>query len=374
MAEASGLKEVAFLDIVGGGQVVVENNTAYIGHMEGPEATSIVDVSDKKNPKIIETINCKHTGVHSHKVRVGGGLMLTNYESIAYTGEAEEGFRAGLNIYDLSDPKAPKPIHFWDTEGTGVHRFTFDGRYAYLSTTMEGYLNRIVVILDLSNPTKPEEVGRWHWPGQHTAAGEEPDIEPKRLMCHHPIRMGNMLYVSYWLAGWALVDITDMSAPKELSRMSTNPPFPCPTHTCLPIPFKLKDMDVMLVADEDVAKTHKGGPAFMWMVNVSDPIHPMIISTFQLDHISTGENQPTRTGCHQPVEQVRSTEIPVAWFKNGLRVVDVSDPHAPKEVRHFVPPVPEGADQVMSNDVYEDDDGFIYLIDRIRGLHILERT
>ena len=60
-----------------------------------------------------------------------------NYEE--HRGTPEDEFRAGLNIYDLSDPRKPQPLHFWATDGQGVHRFSFDGRYAYLSTTVEGY-------------------------------------------------------------------------------------------------------------------------------------------------------------------------------------------------------------------------------------------
>ncbi len=371
MAEASGIREHSWLDVKGGGQITVDGETAYVGHVDGPEATTIIDVADPKNPSVVDTIMCEHAKSHSHKVRVGNGLMLTNYEE--HRGTPEDEFRAGLNIYDLSDPRKPHPLHFWAADGQGVHRFSFDGRYAYLSTTVEGYLGRIVVILDLEEPTRPREVGRWHWPGQHTAAGEEPDIPPDHLTCHHPIRMGDRLYVSYWLAGWAILDISDMSNPKELSRMATNPPFPCPSHTCLPIPFKLHGMDVMLVADEDVAKTHDGGPAFMWVIDISNERHPIPFASFQVEGLESGTPTPPRTGCHQPVEMVRGTEIPVAWFANGLRVVDISNPHAPREAAYFVPDVPPDCEQVMSNDVFEDDRGFIYLIDRIRGLHILER-
>ena len=39
-----------------------------------------------------------------------------------------------------------------------------------------------------------------------------------------------------------------------------------------------------------------------------------------------------------------------------------------------MPPVPPGAKRVQSNDVCFDDRGLIYLIDRTRGLHILERS
>jgi hypothetical protein len=39
-----------------------------------------------------------------------------------------------------------------------------------------------------------------------------------------------------------------------------------------------------------------------------------------------------------------------------------------------VPDVPQGSERVQSNDVTVDDRGLIYLLDRVRGLHILERA
>ena len=75
-----------------------------------------------------------------------------------------------------------------------------------------------------------------------------------------------------------------------------------------------------------------------------------------------------------PAEEVRGTEIPVAWFAHGLRIVDIANPHAPREIACFVPPVPPGFERVSSNDVCYDAQGLLYLIDRNRGLHVLERT
>ena len=70
----------------------------------------------------------------------------------------------------------------------GVHRFTFDGRYAYISTEQEGYVGTIVMILDLKDPTKPQEIGRWWMEGQWTGGGETPNWKAKNHRCHHPIR------------------------------------------------------------------------------------------------------------------------------------------------------------------------------------------
>ena len=73
------VKRIGRTDVAGGGQVVVENGYAFIGHMDPPHGTSIVDVKDPKHPKVVAEIEIPQ-GVHSHKVRVSGDIMLVNLE------------------------------------------------------------------------------------------------------------------------------------------------------------------------------------------------------------------------------------------------------------------------------------------------------
>ena len=90
--------------------------------------------------------------------------MIVNQEKFGKASRADVG--GGIDIYDVSNPATPKLITEWRTVGGGVHRFDFDGRYAYISPTVEGYIGNIVMILDLADPAKPLEVGRWWIPGQ----------------------------------------------------------------------------------------------------------------------------------------------------------------------------------------------------------------
>ena len=46
MSVARGLKVVGYFDCPGGGQVVVRDGVAYIGHVKPPNGTTLVDVSD----------------------------------------------------------------------------------------------------------------------------------------------------------------------------------------------------------------------------------------------------------------------------------------------------------------------------------------
>ena len=159
-----------------------------------------------------------------------------------------------------------------------MHRFDFDGRYAYISPTCDGYLGNIVMILDLKNPAKPEEVGRWWMPGQWTAGGEKPTWKgdgaplPPSAALRQP--------ALHELLARRLRDPRHRrhdEAEVRLAHVDWSPPFPWPTHTCLRIPFKIDNRDFMVVSDEDVGRLEGCPPypaAFLWMVDITDEKHP----------------------------------------------------------------------------------------------------
>jgi hypothetical protein len=280
-AVAHNVSSIGRLGIAGGGQVVVQGDLAFVGHIDPPHGTSILDVSDPGRPKVLGQLRMPlHT--HSHKVRVTGDVMVINNENYtrhmkaagakipemrarleemlgrpprdAELAGALGNYRAedipriieaaemefdggGIRIYDIADPSNPAETAFFKTGGNGVHRFDFDGRYAYLSTRMEGYLGNIVLIVDLTDPARPEEVSRWWLPGQWIAGGEQPDWGNQRYECHHPLRFGDRLYVSYCMAGMIILDISDIATPRVVSHYNYHPPF-FKTHTYACMPFQ----------------------------------------------------------------------------------------------------------------------------------------
>lgn len=373
MADAFNTKLLSHIDCAGGGQVWVEGTTLFIGHMRNPSGTTIVDVADPRNPKILARIDVPD-GWHSHKVRVSGDIMIVNHEKLGPDGD--QTFGGGLAIYDVSKPAEPRMISKWRTGGRGVHRYDFDGRYAYISPTAEGYIGNFVMILDLQDPTSPQEVGRWWIPGQWQAGGEEYPwdnwVTPR---CHHPIRRGDRLYVSYWHHGFYILDISDMSAPKAISGVNTSPLYAHPTHTCLPMAQPIAGRDIMVVADEDVAKLTPSAPAFTWIYDISLETMPTPIATWQVEGLhGDGSPQEPMMGCHQPSERPAGTIVPFAWFAQGMRLVDIANPYAPCEVGHYLPDAPKGGKLPSSNDVTIDSRGIIYLVDRVHGVDIIETS
>ena len=162
-------------------------------------------------------------------------------------------------------------------------------------------------------------------------------------------------------------------AAKTVAHTNTSPAFAHPTHTCLPIPQPLNDRRIMVVADEDVAKLRPASPSFAWIYDITLEQLPVPIATFQVAGLDVdGSPQPPMSGCHQPSERFHGSVIPFAWFAQGLRLVDIADPFVPREVGHFLPHPADGEERPSSNDVTVDDRGLIYLVDRVRGVDIIE--
>ncbi len=201
---ARNVVRLSHLDLPGAGQVTVAGDYAYVGHIPNKQrlGTSVLDVRDPKNPKVVSQISVEDPDSHSHKARVAGDIMIVNSERnmtpigrraeelprlrarlreslrrepshaelaeklgikesdipVVEAAERNPYAQGGFRIYDVSDRTKPRLLAFQKTGGIGVHRFDMDERYAYISTEMAGYIGNILVIYDIGDPTRPEEV------------------------------------------------------------------------------------------------------------------------------------------------------------------------------------------------------------------------
>ena len=366
------------MDLPGGGQVVVSGQYAYIGHMKPPHGTSIVDVSDPYHPRIVSSIEVGSPYSHTHKVRVVDDIMVTNVEQdrrhqlrkAGLDGGYHEG---GFKIWDIANKEKPKLVNYQHTFGFGVHRFDMDSRYAYISTEMEGYIGNILVIYDIGQPDRIEEVSRWWLPGQHLAAGETPDWQGYSHRLHHAMRVDNELWAAVWHAGFRIIDVSDISKPVTLAGYSYHPWVVEPTHTILPAMHHFAGRRIAVVCDEEHDHRHGQPHAGVWLFDVTDLNKIKPLSTFHVSEMdSPWARAPGRFGMHQFSEHIDDNLVYCAWFAGGLRVVDIADPSQPREDAFFIPEPVAGQPSPQSNDVDVDDRGLIYLLDRNNGFDILE--
>jgi hypothetical protein len=427
---AHNVTRISHLDLPGGGQVYVQGNYAYVGHITNKQqlGTSILDVSDPKNPKLVSQIMLEDADSHSHKARVIGDIMIVNSER-NMTGigrkadelpklrrqlrdtlgrdpsNAELAQKLGVNesdipgveaqqknpyrnggfkIYDVSDRTKPKLITFQKTYGIGVHRFDMDANYAYISTEAEGYVGNILVIYDIRSPAKPQEVSKWWIPGQHLAGGEKPTWPGRQHRLHHTLRVGDRLYAGCWHGGVRIVDVSDIRKPKTIGAYNYHPPFPEPSHTFMELPKRIDGRTIAIAIDEEdhahsaeeMAKRRGRPHASLWTFDITDPAHIQPLAMFEVSELESPWSRaaPGRFGAHQFQEHMKGgdTLVYCAWFAGGLRIVDVADPSAPQEVGWFIPEPAAGQVAPQTNDVDVDERGLIYITDRYSGFDILE--
>ena len=130
----------------------------------------------------------------------------------------------------------------------------------------------------------------------------------------------------------------------------------------------------MVVADEGRGEALAVAAAFAWVYDITEERCPIPISTIHVDGADRDGKSPARhDGLPPASDRFAGNVVPFAWFAHGLRLVDVSDPFAPHEVARYVPDPPgRMRERASSNDVTVDDRGLIYLIDRQRGVDIVE--
>lgn len=364
-AEASGLTMIGHSDLGGFGdgmQVILGGDALYVGHFGISGAgTSILDAADPTRPRLVHQIPAP-AGSHTHKVQVANGLLLVNHEQ--FRGGSPHS--AGMAVFGLEDPFHPRQVGWFDSTGAGVHRIVWNGgQYAYLSATPDGFNDRIWLIVDMSDPTRPVETGRWWWPGQLVGA-EQPSWPPgRRYAAHHALLGGDVAYLGYGDANLVVLDVSDPGDPALLANLQWQPGGD--THTCLPLPGR----GLLVVTDETVTDRCAGEKHFVRVVDVSDPAQPRLLSICpepEGDYCERG----LRFGPHNTHENIpgsyRSAELVfVTYFNAGLRVYDVSDAERPSEVAYWVPPAPEGQEAIQINDVFVAADFHVYVTDRLSG-------
>ena len=388
-----------------GVQIMVHRGYAYIGHMFS-QGFSVIDVRDPKNPRAVNYLAAPPGTWNIHLQAHDDLLLVVNAkdmfaaaefadERAYYRGQlgsvvgtaqataARRDWTAGLAVYDISRPAAPRRIGFMPVDGGGIHRIWYvGGRWAYVSALLDGFTDYIFMTVDMADPAKPRAAGRYWIPGMNLAAGEAP-AWPAASRCglHHAIVNGDTAYAAWRDAGMVVLDIADRENPKLIVHRNWCPPFGGGTHNCLPLP----DRQLLVVLDEAVLDHQEDGLKLIWIFDNRVPANPVSISTFptpaETDYAAKGGHfGPHNLHENRPGSFVSSELIFTTYQNAGVRVFDIRDQYRPSEVGAWVPPAPARMmdhrpkrDRVIqSADVFVDSGGLIYSTDYNAGLFILE--
>lgn len=364
----------------------------WLAHESAPKNFTGVDVSDPKNPKVVVQTDLPHEGVRSNSLDVVGDIMVVAYQT-KKVGDKP----AGMDLFDISTPEKPKLISHFDASGPhsrGAHCVWFvDGEYVHLTSGSADFEPthpndfQFYRIIDVRNPSKPVEVGRWHYPGTHKGDKEAPPPRhPKFDGGYRPHNVNvypdqpDRAYIAYLDGGAMIFDISDKANPKMITNWKYSPPYNGFCHTVMP----LIGRDLLIVTDECTKDDGLDWPKLGWVVNAKEETNLVPMSTLPLPPVESFAKRGGRYGAHNLHENLpgpasfRSNTLVVGTFFNGgVRAFDTSNPYQPQEVGYFVPGAPrlspKGAVQI--NDVWVDEKGLVYAVDRFGGgLYVIEMT
>ena len=387
-----------------GMQLMVHRGHAYVAHMFSG-GFSVLDVRDPKNPRTLTYVPAPpntwtiHLQTHDDLLLVIHAKDMFGAQEFAderayYSGALGKtvgtadatrtrDWSAGLAVYDISKPAAPRRIGFMPVEGGGIHRLWYTGgRWAYASVLLDGFTDYIFMTVDMGDPSRPREAGRWWIPGMNLAAGETPAWPTsRRYGLHHAIVHGDTAYAAWRDAGMVVLDVADRSQPKLVVHKNWSPPFGGGTHNCLPLP----DRDLLVVLDEAVLDHQEDGLKLIWVFDNRVRENPVSIATCpspaEADYRAKGGHfGPHNIHENRPGSFVSSQLIFATYQNAGIRVFDISNAFAPKEVGALVPPAParmmdkrpNRTRVIQSADVFVDAAGIVYATDYNGGLSIIE--
>ena len=360
-----------------------------------PAGGGFVDVSDAKNPVVMNKRVVQGSGTVTYNTKLKKWIMMCTaaqpltgavpeYPHGQYDKElrdkvlAFKGLR-GIRTYDISDPAKPNLLQEFNTgeKGNGTHHNFYDGgQYAYLDCGWDDQLrlenhqrpySNALMIVDMSDPANVKEVSRWWVPGQklgeeeeykkYIFAGDRTSWTGNHGAITVPKRVedgGTVGYGGFGAFGFYVMDLSDIKHPKPYghTQYEFNAFGTIPFHTCYPL---LADaahprlQNIVVAVHEALEADCREVYHTPYVLDVKDPRDPKIIGFFPRPAappdapytdfcFARGRFGSHNTQCWLAPGTSNPAIIAIAWFNAGIRIFDLSNPIAPKEVAWFVPP------------------------------------
>ena len=381
---------------------------AYLGHHGGEKlnpltgqmemnGTSIVDVTDPKNPRYLAHIpGEKGAGEQggAQMTRVCSGSRLPNADKSKEYLLRSYGLSAH-EIWDVTEPSKPtKVVTVVDgLRNTHKNEWECDTGIAYIVAGPKDWrVRRMTKIYDLSNPAKPVFIRDFGLPGQQPGAA---GVAPTEL--HGPISLGpsgNRIYFGYGTARAGVVQIVDrdklLNGPKEVTdanllypqitridlppdagahtalpllgmqlaefakqKPPANAPVPGGGHShgsAIPLAAAQSHRDFIAVVSESLEEECLEARQMVRMVDVTYEDRPIGASTWTVPEASGNFcERGGRFGAHSTPENFTpiyyGRVLFVTFFNAGLRALDIRDPYNLREIGYFIPAITKNTEE-----------------------------
>src|SRR4029450_2940073 len=197
-------------------------------------------------------------------------------------------------------------------------------------------------IIDITDPRRPRQVADWdvRRDGPVTTRGE---LASRRDVFDHsawPFDKGSKLFASFWAAGVQFLDISDPASPKLIGQTPYRPEDGYRgAHSGW-----FNEDETLFVQNDEAMRAVGNGSAASWtfqrVFDTSSLAQPRLLSTFGTESAVPGRDKRVATdGVYSVHNAVLDGDLEyAAWYSDGVRVVDLSDPGLPTEGAWCGPP------------------------------------
>ena len=329
--ESSGLQRVSEFHVGRGVpvDVYVTRGHAYVVSVNGPGRSgglTVIDVSDPRAPVQRASLELPNDTYWNGVWAKDHGLYIASDT-------------AGVLVYDLTDPANPSLVRREKAGVAGVvnvHTVFVEGDRLYaMSPSL-----RSTLIYDVSNPLDPRLVTRYGYPSNMGYP-------------HDAFAYGGRLYVNHTTDGFLVVD-PGTETPTLLGKYTYKHSY---SHATAVGTFNGRTI------------AFEGGEtlgAHLRVLDVTNPTGIAKVGEYKLRSINSIHNMV-----------LVGTRLYVAYYHEGVRVLDVSDPTRPTEVAHyntFRESDPGRGDGMFEGaiGIRVPGDGHVYVVDTARGLLIFD--
>jgi len=327
-AEGISLVSESFVSLGLPVDIYVAKKHAYVVSVNSHGRTgglSVFDVADPARPVFRRTVTMPGDSYWNGVWAQGDALYVASAAR-------------GALVFDISDPANPVFLKAVPGEPLDVHTvFVEDTRLYAMSPSP----NSETLLFDITEPQSPVLLTRFSAPGGQISG-----------FPHDAFAYEGRLYINHWNLGYVIMDVRDPASVKQLGT------------------YQYRNQTshanaVGTLAGRTIA--FEGGEnydAHLRVLDVTDPETVVKIGEFKLRE---------QASIHNMV--LVGTRLYIAWYHEGVRVLDVADPSQPRPLAYFN--TFRETDFERGYSFYEGalgmrvpGDGYVYTVDSSRGLLI----
>ncbi|XUW99710.1 MAG: hypothetical protein TUN42_07400 [Dehalogenimonas sp.] len=377
--EPLALQPVGHLDLGGGPGNITDlwaftaaggRSYAYLGTYDQPECprpdtsgVHVVDITDPTQPvkagRIPAPAGLLVSDVGLFRVNNAffhGDLLVFSVEICHALREQQPRVPVpGIVIYDVTDPRVPRRLAENFSLNFEAHNaLIYESRGGIFVSIVEDDSIRDFHIIEITNPNNPVErsaSGAVDWAG----LGDQREIGFSAASFVHDTWVQSypsdnrvtayagktIAYLSYWDAGMVILDITDPAKPIFMGDSDYRGPDPVTgrppegnSHSAVPT----ADGRYVFMGDEDVSAIQPGNSFDGWgygrIFDVADPSNIIEISQVTVSNTLSDPPPPGYHSIHNLL--IVGNRAYIAWYADGIRVVDFSNPAKPRDIAAFV--------------------------------------